>query len=266
MSSDRAMKSPHWHPGNLVYSIALLLVAMAISSAAAIPTNGLVASYHFNGDAYDSSGRGHHGTIHNVTLTSNRLGNGSSAYSFNGTDAYIEIPDHNAFSVSTTGQLSISVWMRPGTLDFLKDEGTGYVHWLGKGVANQHEWTFRMYSADNTEGRQNRTSFYLFNRTGGLGAGSYVQESVTRGTWYHYVAVVDMRTDTIKWYKNGVLKDQDPFMNSPYQIYPQSGTAPVRIGTRNFASYFKGAIDNLHIYNRALSASQVRQLYEDTTP
>ena len=88
-----------------------------------------------------------------------------------------------------------------------------------------------------------------------MGAGSYVQEPVTAGTWYHYVAVVDMHTDTMRWYKNGVLKDQDPFMNSAYQINPQNGTAPVRIGTKDFASYFKGAIDNLYIYNRVGSCN-----------
>jgi hypothetical protein len=78
--------------------------------------------------------------------------------------------------------------------------------------------------------------------------------------------VVDTRSDTIKWYKNGVLRDQDPFINSEYRISPRNGTAPVRVGTKDFASYFKGAIDNLAIYNRALSASEVVQLYNDTAP
>jgi len=165
------MQHPHWHPITLVSLVASLFVAIATASAGAIPTNGLVASYNFNGNADDSSGKGHHGTLHNVTLTSNRLGHGSSAYSFNGTDAYIEIPDHKDFSVSTTGKLSIAVWMRPGTLIFPNDEGTGYVHWMGKGVPYQHEWTFRMYSADNTEERKNRTSFYLFNLQGGSWCG-----------------------------------------------------------------------------------------------
>jgi hypothetical protein len=245
-------------------------------TTAGIPANGLVASYLFNGDAHDAVG-GHHGIPHNVTLTSNRVGRGSSAYSFNGTDAYIEIPDHNAFSLPTTGQLSIAVWMRPGTLNFPHDEGTGYVHWLGKGVANQHEWTFRMYSTDNTDipYRANRTSFYLFNLGGDRGTGSYVQESVSAGTWYHYVAVADMRTDTITWYKNGRQRDQDCFrsVNPPCKdvnvkdpVNPQSGPAPVRVGTKDFASFFKGAIDNLHIYNRALSKAEVERLCRDTTP
>jgi hypothetical protein len=249
-----------------VISAALLSMAAATPAAAAVPTNGLVARYDFNGNANDTSGHGHHGVLHNATPTSDRFSKGSSAYSFNGTDAYVEIADHRVFSVATTGQLSISVWMRPGTLTFPDTEGTGYVHWLGKGVANQHEWAFRMYSSDNTEGRGNRSSFYLFNLAGGLGAGAYVQETVVPGTWYHYVAVVNMSIDTIKWYKNGVLKDQDPFINSQYHITPKDGTAPVRIGTKDFASYFKGAIDNIAIYNRALSAAEVEQLYKDTTP
>jgi hypothetical protein len=247
-------------------SAALLVLALAAPAAAAAPTDGLVARYSFNGDANDSSGRGHHGVLHNVTLTSNRLGNGSSAWSFNGMDAYIEVPDHDDFSVATTGQLSISVWMRPGTTRFPRTEGTGYVHWLGKGVAGQHEWACRMYSSDNTEGRGNRSSFYLFNPSGGLGAGSYVQDPVTAGRWYHHVAVVDVRSDRIKWYKDGVLRDQDPFIDSDYRIRPRNGAAPVRIGTRDFASFFKGAVDNLYVYNRALSPTEVLQLYQDTTP
>jgi len=137
---------------------------------------------------------------------------------------------------------------------------------MGKGVENPYEWTFRRYSADNIEDKQSRTRFSLFNLRGDRGAGSYVQKPVRPGEWYHYVAVVDMSTDTITWYRNGEVEDQDPFMNSIYHINPQRGTAPVRIGTRDFASYFKGAIDNIHIYNRALSASEVRQLYGDTTP
>jgi hypothetical protein len=52
-------------------------------------------------------------------------------------------------------------------------------------------------------------------------------------------------------------------MNSQYHINPQNGTAPVRIGTRDFKSYFKGAIDDIRIYNRALSAFEVAQLFHE---
>lgn len=236
--------------------------AFALPVVAAVPTTGLVARYDFNGNANDSVAA-RNGVVSGATLTSNRFGNGSSAYSFNGTSAYIQIADASVFSVAATGQFSISVWIRPGTLTFPSTEGTGYVHWLGKGTSGQHEWTFRMYSADNTEGRENRISFYAFNLSGGLGAGSYVQEPVTALQWIHIVALVDVATDTIKLYKNGVLKDTDTL--SSYSIVPQNGTAPVRIGTRDFASYFKGAIDNLYFYNRLLTETEIQSLHTDTT-
>ena len=95
-----------------VASAGLFAIVTAAPVTAAAPTNGLVARYDFNGNANDASGKAHHGVVRNATLTSNRFGNGSSAYSFNGTNAYTEIPDHRDFSVATTGKLSISVWMR----------------------------------------------------------------------------------------------------------------------------------------------------------
>jgi hypothetical protein len=114
-----------------------------------IPTGGLIAAYLLNADANDFVG-GHHGIIHGAVPTSNRFTNGSSAYAFNGTNAYIEIPDHPAFSVATTGQLSISAWIRPGTLTFQNTEGNGYVSWMGKGdtydINGNQEWACRMYN------------------------------------------------------------------------------------------------------------------------
>lgn len=238
--------------------------------APSLPTVGLVARYDFNGNARDAVG-GHDGVIHGAVPTSNRLGNGTSAYAFNGIDAYIEIPDADAFSINTTGQFSISVWIRPGALTFQNSEGgpqrNDYVHWLGKGqfygTTGQQEWLFRMYNLQNSENRPNRISFYVFNPPGRLGAGSYSQETVVPLVWMHFVATIDVATDTIKLYKNGLLVDTDTL--SGYNIVPQNGTAPVRIGTMDFESFFKGTVDNLLFYNRVLSPFEVNQLFHDTT-
>ena len=111
----------------------------------------------------------------------------------------MEIPSVSDYSVSTPGALTVSTWMRPGTLNFPRAEANSdYVHWLGKGdrsgAAGNQEWTFRIYNRrdplDNPP-RPNRISFYLFNPQGGLGVGSYVQVPITRGTWIHVVGVAD---------------------------------------------------------------------------
>ena len=88
---------------------------------------------------------------------------------FDGEDDYIEIADSAVFSAATTGQLSVSAWIRPDVLTFPVSQSTGYVHWLGKGESGQQEWAFRMYNQTTTDNppRPNRISFYLFNLNGG---------------------------------------------------------------------------------------------------
>jgi len=248
----------------LVYPGILLLTAAL--AAAQIPTSGLVARYLFSGNANDTGPNLLHASVFGASLTTDRFGAANSAYLFDGTNDYLEIADHSLLSIPTTGAFSISVWMRPDVLTFPDEEGSGYVHWLGKGTPGQHEYALRMYGLDNTDGRENRTSAYVFSSAGGLGAGSYVQEAVTTGDWIHYVATFDMSADEIRWYKNGVLKDTDTFLTGPFAVTPANGTAPLRIGTRNFTSYFQGALDDVLIYDRALTASEIQQIHAVPEP
>jgi hypothetical protein len=118
-----------------------------------------------------------------------------SVLHFDGTKGdYVQIPDSAAFSVATSGSLTVSAWMRPDVLTFLIFEGSGFVHWLGKGVPGQQEWVFRMYNETTTDvpPRPNRISFYVFDLSGpppnDEGVGSYFQEPVTVGEWIQVVA------------------------------------------------------------------------------
>jgi hypothetical protein len=187
-----------------------------------------------------------------------------STLQFNGTASdYIEIPDSADFSVATTGSLTASAWMRPDVLTFPNFEGSGYVHWMGKGEAGQQEWTFRMYNETTTDvpPRPNRISFYVFNLAGGKGVGSYFQEPVQVGEWIHAVGIADGQNTFI--YKNGVLKQSQSYAGI---ITPQHGTAPLRIATRDFNSFFLGAIRGVRLWNRALSASEVQLVFTNTIP
>jgi hypothetical protein len=120
---------------------------------------------------------------------------------FDGNDGQVEVPNHEAFSISTTGALTVEAWMRPDGwtvpdsclgpdmppyvqsspyFDRTEDRtgstpSSRYVHWLGKGEGSgptaQQEWAFRMYSCDHVqvnsagqeERRAGRISFYVFN-------------------------------------------------------------------------------------------------------
>ena len=134
-----------------------------------------------------------------------------SILQFDGAKDYIEIPDDIGFSVATTGTLTVAAWMRPDVLTFPNSEGTGYVHWMGKGGLDQQEWTFRMYNETTTDNppRPNRISFYVFNPQGGKGVGSYFQEPVQAGEWIHVVGIADGQNALI--YKNGAFKKSESY-------------------------------------------------------
>ncbi|MBZ5560920.1 MAG: LamG domain-containing protein [Acidobacteriia bacterium] len=177
---------------------------------------------------------------------------------FDGSQSYIEIPDSSDFSLTTTGSLTVSAWIRPEVLIFPTAE-KGFVHWMGKGEAGKQEWVFRMYSQDNNVGRDNRISFYVFNPEGGEGIGSYYQDPnnpVQAGVWLHAVGAAD--TERTYIYINGAPIDTDVYAG---QIQPQHGTAPLRIGTRDLKSFFEGEIREVRIWNRKLADEEVAALF-----
>lgn len=182
--------------------------------------------------------------------------------SFNGTNDYVEVPDSGDLSVATTGQLTVSAWIRPATLNFphsqvsKSDPNDPYVHWMGKGETGQHEWVFRVYSSVAVQ-RPSRISFYVFNASGGIGVGSYFQDQLAAGTWIHVTGVADGEQTHI--YRDGVLRDSDSYAD---QITPEHGGAPLRIGTRDFESYFPGEIREVRMWNRALAEDEILSVYQ----
>lgn len=214
----------------------------------------------------DRSGHGLNALSYNTPGFTNMPAAGETGTVFDGSTQYIEVADNDLLSVPTTGILTIEAWLRPDILEFAQSEGSGYVHWMGKGTAGQHEYTARLYNLTNSEQRPNRLSGYAFNLAGGLGAGSYEQDAVIAGEWIHYVLTINTvatngsyPTGYTKLYKNGVLRDQDSL--SEYSIVPANGTAPLRIATRDFGSYFRGAVAKVAVYNYELSESRLLEHY-----
>jgi hypothetical protein len=218
----------------------------------------------------DRAGKGHTATSFNGYSLTTFL-DGSVATAFDGLTQYLEVSDQNDLSVPNTGILTIEAWMRPDTLEFSSQEGSGYVHWMGKGEPNQYEYTSRIYSFTNTEARPNRISGYAFNLSGGLGTGSYFQDTVTAGVWIHYVLIINTvntnatyTTGYTKLYKNGILRDQDALTS--FSTVPGNGTAPFRMATRDLASYFQGALAKIAIYDYELTPTTIRNHYETIMP
>ena len=206
---------------------------------------------------------GHTGAVVNDPHTTT-LPDGELAQRFDGATQYAQVPDADDLSVTNTGILTIEAWMRPDVLQFAHQEGSGYVHWFGKGTNGQQEYVGRMYSLKNKEDRPNRISGYAYNPGGDQGAGSYFEEPVTAGRWIHYALTINtVRTSStypmgyVKIYENGRLRDTTT-MAGEWNIVPRNGTAPFQIGTRDLKSFFEGAVGKVAVYDRELSTTELQ--------
>ena len=197
----------------------------------------------------------------------NQMKSRDSGILFNG-NAYVETASRPEVSINTNG-FTVCFWFSPSKLDYSNVEtDRDYIYIMGKGEPNKHEWAVRMYDKTSTiSSKPQRISFYVFNSDGGLGAGSFVQEPVQIGEWIHIAGVVDRQFTYL--YKNGIFKRKDDYHNYPVQgtvidVNPERGNAPLRIGTRNLGSFFEGTIADVRIYQEALSAQNIKDIYDFT--
>ena len=86
--------------------------------------------------------------------------------------------------------------------------------------------------------------------------------TIVTGTWYHIVTTYD--SENLTMYVNGVLADYDNSMSGP----PQNSNYHIRFGSYNSASditHFDGLLDEIRIYNTALTSTQILQIYKSSS-
>ena len=227
------------------------LLALSINAIAQIPQNGLVANYQFNGNVIDASGNGNNGTVNGATLTTDRLGNANSAYSFNGSTDYIDIP-HSSSLTFTANAISISFWAKIISVPGSGFNGIIVSKQSGSGASQSGIDVF-----DNTS----QTVGLRAGTSGGTYAGGSMP-SVSLNQYHHFVLIYDNGTSAS--YLDGVQT-----MNS------SGGTATIGantldllIGKANWSNInavnFNGVIDEMQIYNRALTSTEVTQIFSGT--
>lgn len=201
--------------------------------------------------------------------------------SSNSSDSNMQTVSFDEWRVQSVG-MSVHVLMKPTSLTFT-GEGTApdkYVHWLGKGnVTDGYEWGFRMYSADSGCTKCNRVSAYMWNASGGEGAGAHFQPggsepAVPTNAFTQLVAVFDPGDALdleagVSLYRNGVFKEGPStamtalYSYVDYLVRPQNTTAPLNFATRNGDTthpYFSGAIDEVVVFDRRLQQSEITSL------
>ncbi|RLD03954.1 MAG: hypothetical protein DRI32_06545, partial [Chloroflexi bacterium] len=201
--------------------------------------NCLIAYYPFNGNANDESGNGHTGTVNGATLTTDMEGNPNSAYSFDGQNDYIIVP--NADELNVTGSLTITAWVNS------RDISRGGQDIISKTQGGCYSLTLNEGSLGTPEGR---FSFLLDVN------GPYQSVSSNIKTkdyhWYFVAGVYD--GTTAKIYVNGILENEIP-LEGPIDV----NTYPLTIGNEcgQLSEPFDGKIDEVKIWNCALSAEEI---------
>lgn len=213
-----------------------------LSGSGTIPTNGLVAYYPFNGNANDESGNNNNGTVSGATLTSDRKGNANKAYLFDGTNDYIEI-NHSA-SLNFNQQITISFWAK------LETDAPYY-------------YPYHMIEKHNCWGmgqRENEMGSTIFTSTNQFHIWSKEEYGVSFqfNRFYHFVMTYD--GTKLNFYADGVLKATTPANGLIAQ-----NTNKVFIGRYNFSGdyFFDGILDDIRIYNRALTQQEITALYNE---
>ena len=233
------------------------------------PSMYLGLGSHPSSTYHDLSGNNNNGTYFPRARPPGiaRLPNGSLAAQFDGSGQYVQVRSVPALSVTHTDCLTIEAWIRPATLQFRHEEGSGYAYVLGKGEPGRQEYALRMYSFHNAEipNRPNRISAYVFNPEGGEGSGSYFQDPVEVGRWFMVSFVVyDIASPSfpdgyVSIYKNDHLRGRVSL--DQFHVVPRAGNAPLRIATRGLESFFQGAIGNVAVYDYALLTAQITGTY-----
>lgn len=237
------------------------------SVQASIPRDGLLGEYLFNGNANDTSGNNKNGSISNVACVqpaANRNGLASKAYEFNnGSGAGCGDSSGTYGRISTAnlghgGSFSYSVWIRPLTNNdqwiLGQNNGNGSQPWAALVVGNPNA----------LGGTSGRVSFVLT----GSGPTLTVADtaSVSTSAWVHYVVTVSSSggTTTVKLYRNGTQVATASGAGS----YPNpSSTNNFLMGNaalNNTSAVFRGLMDDVRVYNRALSDGEIQALYSDT--
>jgi hypothetical protein len=230
----------------------IVAIILPTSPAFADLTDGLVLYCTLDGNANDESGGGHDGTVYGAIPTSDRFGDPGSAFYFDGLKDYIDFGD---IEIVTGNTMSVQAWFKTtGSLDY----ATALVSKLYASVA---------YHLGGSLWGGDKIQFEI-----GPAEIAESNSSLNDGYWHHAVGVYDgtLASDNVKLFIDGVLQatTHNHTQNIPDVPEPLTiGATKSRDGS-TIADFFDGIIDDVRIYDRALSPAEVIELlnYEPPTP
>jgi hypothetical protein len=238
-------------PLRLFIFVFVLSSTFSLSPAPSMGQTGLAGWWKFDegsgSSAADASGNGNTGTLVNgPTWTTGKIG---QALNFDGVNDYVTLG--NPASLQLTGAITVSAWVYHDA----------FVHAANTIASKQGGSTNRGWKLGANNGAGSAYCFDIAPTNSTLLGACGPGNSNTTGEWVHVVGVYDP-SNAIIVYKNGA---QIGIQTSGVPASQFSSSRPVEIGTRSDVTdhWFDGKIDDVRIYNLALSASEIQALYND---
>jgi hypothetical protein len=217
-----------------------------------VPTDSLKGWWSFNGNANDASGKGNNGTVlGGTTLTSDRFNNLNSAYTVDG----INCPNAKGISlpalIDNSNSYSISIWFK--TVDSTKSDQNILNSYPHQYIDLNFNYPFFGFT--------NKTCSWIGNGTWQVSGNSIYWNTFSLNNWHNIIVIKN--TSSISYFQDGVL------------VFTQVITSSFNVG--NFTSIvigalsinggsqcyetFKGKLDDVGIWNRALTVAEVANLF-----
>ena len=240
-------------------AVCLAIISIGVvSQTRADITTGLVAYYPFDGNANDASGYGNNGIVNGATLTTNRFGDANSAYSFD-VSKFIVVP--YSASLAFSNQMTVSAWINLRTFSgngtnagapLFQCPAISTVDWTG--------WNVGYELCTYGSGNANSGILNFQGNSSGHGNSSAWCNMSGTNIWTQVIVVYSNAVQQM--YINGVPSLQST--NTTWNGAIGNANHDLYIGTRVSNPYnvwFFGSMNDIRLYNRALSSNDVAQLY-----
>ena len=223
----------------------------------AVPSNGLVGYWPFNGNANDMSGSGNNGTVNGATLTTDRNGNANSAYNFDGVTNNIGLP----IQQNGVTAYSVSAWFKTSI---------GGPIFSGRGSSSQVGLSLIVHNI-GTAGNLDYGKAHFRADGPFISVGKRTNNTYIDNQWHHFVGVYNGAVGKIissqfSIYIDNLLVAQTNDDNGN-TLAPINNGTNLLIGAHQVfqnGGRFNGKIDDLGIWNRALTQAEITALYNST--
>ena len=241
--------------------IFLIMISLSIKTMAQtippyVPTNGLVGWWPLNGNANDESGNGNDGKLTGGQFLSDRNAKSNAALGF--TASAVGYVDMNT-KTSISDQFSIMMWVRPESSSTFVGESSTCPGGVSVPMANSNQ----NWAMPPTHGENNLGVGFSYARNGLMVSEHSFNIIVSRlsyqitSTNFNQVIII-YRTDSTFLYFNGTkVRSRAIHCSNNKKYLP----LPIRFGGSSYSPNFAGVIDDIGIWNRALTEQEVKGLY-----